>query len=198
MLHPNTKIQFISEEMGYGIFAKTFIPAGTITFIQDELDLAFENGNIEKYPAILQNNIEKYSYVNPRGSYILSWDFGKFVNHYCEPNTMMTGYGFEIAIRDIQPNEQITDEYGLFNIIEPFECGCGSASCRKTISANDNKLYNEKWDALLKPIISKIFEVEQVLDVLIKKETNELLNQFKQDAKNYYSVKNLKLVKQSV
>lgn len=195
MLHPNTKIQFINEEMGYGIFAKTLIPAGTITFIPDDLDLAFENGNIEKYPTILKNSIEKYSYVNPKGSYILSWDFGKFVNHNCEPNTMMTGYGFEIAIRDIQPNEQITDEYGLFNIIEPFECGCGSLNCRKTVSANDNNLYNEKWDAILQPILPTIFEVEQVLEALIKPETNDLLIQLKNNPLNYYSVKNLKLNK---
>jgi magnesium transporter len=38
MIHPDTEIQFISEEIGYGVVAKKLIPRGTITWVLDALD----------------------------------------------------------------------------------------------------------------------------------------------------------------
>ena len=39
MIHPHTRIHFINEEMGYGVFATQFIPKGTITYVKDSLEL---------------------------------------------------------------------------------------------------------------------------------------------------------------
>lgn len=38
----------------------------------------------------------------------------EYVSHSCTPITISTGYNVEIAIRDINSGEQVTDEYGLF------------------------------------------------------------------------------------
>jgi len=41
MMHPHTKVQFISDEVGHGVVATAFIPKGTITWVQDPLDRVF-------------------------------------------------------------------------------------------------------------------------------------------------------------
>ena len=60
---------------------------------------------------IYKDVIEKYSYTEPNGNMILSWDIAKYVNHCCNCNIISTGYGFEIAIRDIQPGEELLIYY---------------------------------------------------------------------------------------
>ena len=40
-----------------------------------------------------------------------------------------------VALRDVQPNEELTLDYAYFldATMEPFECNCGAVNCRKTI-----------------------------------------------------------------
>jgi uncharacterized protein len=116
MIHPNSRIQFISDNVGCGVFATAFIPKGTIVYVKDFMELTITPEQYEKLPHVLQEKVEKYSYIENQGNRIVSWDHGKYVNHCCDCNTISTGYGFEIAIRDIHPGEEITDEYGLFNV----------------------------------------------------------------------------------
>lgn len=46
-MHPNTEIQFVSEQVGVGVFATKFIPKGTIVWIKDDLDLMLTEEFIE-------------------------------------------------------------------------------------------------------------------------------------------------------
>ena len=41
--------------------------------------------------------------VRPPGTEDEDFDHGKYENHACDPNTLTTGFGFDIAVRDIQP-----------------------------------------------------------------------------------------------
>ena len=123
MIHPHTLLKHVSPDMGYGVFASEFIPAGTITYVKDELEI-----DIESSHDLLQHPdygplIDKFAYREPGGRYIIGWDLSKYVNHSCNANTISTGYGFEIALRDIQQGEQLTDDYGLFNISRPHPDG---------------------------------------------------------------------------
>ena len=108
---------------------------------------------------------------------------------------MSTGYGFEIAIRDILPGEELTDDYGLFNLKKEFECACGSKNCRKTLKPTDFDTQSEKWDSLVKPVLRNLWSVEQPLITLVDDENMSLLEAFKKDNNNYLTVKNLKVVK---
>lgn len=42
MIHPDTKISYISPEKGYGDVATKLIPKNTITWVQDDLDRIFK------------------------------------------------------------------------------------------------------------------------------------------------------------
>ena len=98
----------------------------------------------------LRASIERYSYIDARGVQIVSWDHGKYVNHCCQCNTMSTAYGFEIAIRDIEVGEQITDEYGMFNLKEPMKLRCSASSCRGEVRAADLDRLYPVWDEQIK------------------------------------------------
>ena len=121
MLHPYTELRFVSDEIGYGIFATEFIPKGTITWVKDELDRVFTPQELEKLNPATLEHLLKYTYRNSKGEYLFCWDLTRYVNHSFEPNSMLTSMGFEIAIKDIPRGTEITNDYGTLNIIEPFK-----------------------------------------------------------------------------
>ena len=192
MIHPHTRIQFINEDIGYGVFATQFIPQGTITYVKDSLELEVTPEAYQTYSPEMQEVIEKYSYIDERGVRIISWDFAKYVNHCCNCNTMSTGYGFEIAIRDIQPGEQLTDEYGIFNIPEEMELSCQYKDCRKKVRPSDFDIYYPRWDEQLKKALASFSVVDQPLYPMLDAKTQEEIQDYMIDPSRYKSVYTLK------
>lgn len=65
-----------------------------------------------------------------------------FINHCCEPNCEtdeIDGKIWIIALRDIQPGEELTYDYCLFDGEEDDEalCSCGAAKCRGTMYSDE-------------------------------------------------------------
>lgn len=162
MIHPNTELRFINEEIGYGVFATQFIPRGTITWALDKLDQVLPPEKVAALPPIYQENLERYSYIDPSGNYVLCWDLGRYMNHSCNPQSRGIGYVFELAVRDIHPGEELTCDYAQLNITTSFQCQCG-ASCRGTISPDDILHYWQTWDIEYAEAFSRITTVPQPL-----------------------------------
>lgn len=193
MIHPHTELKFINEVIGYGVFANADIPAGTIVYVKDSLELVVTPTNFMMHSSDMQEVIEKYSYIDEKGNRIVSWDFAKYVNHCCNCNTISTGYGFEMAIRDIKKGEQITDEYGIFNLNKEMMVICGENHCRKVIRKEDFDLYYKEWDKKIKSAIPKLFTVEQPLIAFLDAGTRQELDSFFKNPEVYKSVYHLKL-----
>lgn len=121
MIHPKTELKFISNKIGYGVVATEFIPAGTITWALDDLDREFSPSKLKKMDPLYQSILETYCYRNKKGNFVLCWDYGRYVNHSFKSNCLSTAYDFEIAIRDIRPGEELTDDYGYLNVSEPLK-----------------------------------------------------------------------------
>lgn len=136
MIHPHTELRFISNEIGHGVFATKLIPAGTITWVLDKLDRVFTSTEFQALDPVYQNILDYYTFRNNKGQYVLCWDNGRYVNHSFNSNCLTTAYDFEIAIRDIQPDEQLTDDYGYLNITLPFR-GIDEGTKRKTVYPDD-------------------------------------------------------------
>ncbi|KRO67072.1 MAG: lysine methyltransferase, partial [Cryomorphaceae bacterium BACL11 MAG-121128-bin16] len=169
MIHPKTELRFISKEVGYGVFATDFIPAGTITWVMDKLDREFRPEEFFAMDILYQNIIDTYTFRNNIGNYVLCWDHGRFVNHSFNANCLTTAYDFEIAIRDILPGEQLTDDYGYLNIKDPFTAE-DEGTERKIVYPDDLVRYYKVWDAQILKVFGKINAYEQPLRVLIKDE----------------------------
>jgi hypothetical protein len=69
-----------------------------------------------------------------------------FFNHSCSPNAGIKGQIFLVAMRDIQPNEEVTFDYAMclhrVEGLAPYrlECLCGEDTCRKIVTDDDWKL----------------------------------------------------------
>lgn len=173
MIHPDTEIRLINEKVGYGVVATRFIPKGTITWALDKLDRIFTPEQIEKMDNLYQMVLDKYTYRNPEGNYILCWDNARFVNHSSNSNCITTAYEFEIAVRDIQPGEELTDDYGYLNIEEPFEVLPEKDSDRNIVYPDDLLRYYHVWDAKLLAAFQDFLKVHQPLLSVLSTQTQE-------------------------
>ncbi|OOV17753.1 SET domain-containing protein [Flavobacterium sp. LM4] len=176
MIHTDTEIRFISKEKGYGVVATKLIPKGTITWVQDDLDQIFSRDEAANLNAFIKKHLDTYSFINKYGEMVLCWDNGKFVNHSFKPSCFSTAYDFEIAIRNIFPGDELTDDYGYLNVEKPFDV-IDEGTDRKKVFPNDIVTFHKEWDDLIKENAPKVLEVEQLLLDLIPKETwNEFAN----------------------
>lgn len=166
MMHPDTEVRFINDLIGYGVVAKKFIPRGTITWVQDDLDRVLSPKEVEKMHPHVQEQVDKYSFRNNKGQLVLCWDLAKYVNHSFNANCLSSAYDFEVAVRDIQPGEQLTDDYGYLNISEPFKA-VDEGTGRDTVYPDDLLKYHEKWDRQLQGAFTRFEEVEQPLKGLV-------------------------------
>jgi hypothetical protein len=163
MIHPHTEVRFISDTIGYGVVATKFIPKGTITWALDKLDRAFDPEAILSMDAVYQDLLEKYCYRNNVGEYILCWDIARFVNHSFNSNCISTPYEFEVAVRDIHPGEELTDDYGYLNVTAPFDCLQEKGSARKSVMPDDLLTFHPEWDAKLQSAFPFLNKVDQPL-----------------------------------
>ena len=166
MIHPKTELKFISNEIGYGVVATEFIPAGTITWVLDKLDREFSPIDFQNLEPIYQNILDYYTFRNNHGNFVLCWDNGRYVNHSFNSNCLTTAYDFEIAIRDIHPGEQLTDDYGYLNIGEPFR-GIDEGTKRKVVYPDDLVKYYKVWDKKLLKVFNNIPKLNQPLRELL-------------------------------
>jgi len=191
MIHPSTELRHIDAQLGYGVFATERLPRGTITYVWDPLEVEIRPEDPRLAEPVLRDKIERYSYIDSRGVRIVSWDHAKYVNHCCQCNTMSTAYGFEIAIRDIEAGEQITDEYGMFNMPEPMNLSCSRTPCRGQVKAGDLDQLCHAWDEKIKAALDVLELVEQPLWPLVDSVTATQVERYARWGEGYRSVREL-------
>ncbi|WP_010227559.1 SET domain-containing protein [Gillisia marina] len=166
MIHPDTEVRFISEEIGYGIVATKLIPEGTITWVQDELDQVYTPAQVAKMLPFTQEMIDKFTFRNNKGNYVMCWDTAKYVNHSFNSNCVSTAYDFEIAVRDILPGEELTDDYGYLNVSEAFKAK-NEGTLRTTVYPDDLLNFHKEWDSKLAKSFKNLKNVPQPLESLL-------------------------------
>ena len=115
-----------SEGRGSGVFTKSFYSKGQVVM----------TGVMDKIVSINHvgvSQIGEHEYVAPVGLMAL-------VNHSCNPNCGIkvndTGAHDYVAMRDIEPGEEVTFDYAMQNYkigYFPSRCLCGSSECRGTV-----------------------------------------------------------------
>lgn len=171
MIHPATKLSFISDAIGYGVVATDLIPRGTIVWVRDELDQTLTEEQLAGLGPLFGESLGKYLYVDTAGLYVLCWDISRYINHSCESTCLPAGLAypdaglpdFEVALRDIQPGEQLTDDYGTLEMQFRFECRCGAPSCRGVVDAADHPRCLPRWQERTREAFSAIRDVPQAL-----------------------------------
>ena len=69
-----------------------------------------------------------------------------WVNHSCNPNCGLRGQIALVALRRLEPGEEVCFDYAMSDgtPYDQFECGCGAPQCRGKISGDDWKR-RELW-----------------------------------------------------
>lgn len=137
MIHPDTEVRWINEHVGKGVFATRLIPRGTIVWTQCDFDIVMSSEKLTVMPKPYRDIASVYGYVSQTGETILCWDEGRFVNHSCDPSMLSLGHKVEIAVRDIEPGDELTCDYGTLNYSSALHCLCASPLCRGKILAED-------------------------------------------------------------
>ncbi|MCA9698531.1 MAG: SET domain-containing protein-lysine N-methyltransferase [Myxococcales bacterium] len=67
-------------------------------------------------------------------------------NHGCDPNAGLQGQLSLVALRTIEPGEEVVYDYAMTDgsPYDEFECACGSQRCRGRVSGDDWRLA-ELW-----------------------------------------------------
>jgi uncharacterized protein len=170
MIHPDTALRFVSPEIGYGVFATRVIPRGTITWVRDALDQVLTAAHVAALPVLQHETLDKYTFRDSAGNYVLCWDLARYMNHACAPSCLGTGYGFEVAVRDIAAGEELTDDYATLHLQahESFACHCGARQCRQWIGPEDAVTLAALWQGLFREACQVLAQVVQPLWPLMR------------------------------
>ena len=125
---------------GYGIYAKKAIAAGETLFHGEQMAQRLVTRRFveENWSEAEKQVFRRYAYPLSNEVFLL-WDNDPSAwapqNHCCEPNTGYNGLNV-IALRPIQPGEELTLDYASFldEHMEPFQCRCGAPGCRGLIT----------------------------------------------------------------
>ena len=188
-MHPLTALRFIDPEIGFGVFASGPIPRGTITYVQDPLDISIDEKRYADLDGALKESVDRYAFIDQDGNRVLCWDHAKYVNHCCRSNTISTGYGFEIAIRDIRAGEQVTDDYGLFNLPYDMDFSCDYPDCRGRVSREDVAGCHAAWDASIVEALKYLDKVPQALLPYLESDVRDRLFSYIAGTSAYVSVR---------
>ena len=186
MIIPWVRIVWISDQKGYGLVATRPIPKGTITFVQDGLDIVISEDGYDKVDPGLREYIEKYSYEDYLGNRIVSWDLAKYMNHDDHANTLTTGYGFEVAVCDVGEGEELTDDYRIFSTHHDTNFFHENRKIEDLKPWPDDLLFD--WDKRVKDSLLRLPRTEQPLLSFIQPDTWNELRKLPRKLSSYRSV----------
>jgi len=135
MLHPDIELRKSSMH-GNGLFARKFIPRGTVLWkYTPTSEIAYPQNQFDKFGKKHQDYLIRYAYWW-KGKICLCTDISKFWNHSCDPNAApvpSNSNKWDFAIRDIEKSEELTYDYGLLMDHTHILCNCPSPKCRYAI-----------------------------------------------------------------
>ena len=164
-----------AQNKGKGLFAKDFIPKGTIICFEcnkckivSASELGYDKMSEEERMSLLD-----YAYRKEDGTFVLPCDETRYLNHSCNANILGTEFGFDIVVRDINKGEEATYDYRDFYDSVKMACYCGEKNCCKVVDFKHpipedlQRFWKKKVNAALK-LVNK---VEQPLKEELKQKS---------------------------
>jgi SET domain-containing protein len=144
---PKTEVKQ-SQIHGTGLFAKAAIPGGEIVAVKGGHILNQQEWTeLEKDLGSAEIQISDELFIAPvrkeqrEGSML-------YTNHSCNPNIAIQGQIVFVAMRDIAPGEELTNDWATTDDLDyEMKCNCGSPNCRGIITGKDwmKKELQEKY-----------------------------------------------------
>lgn len=128
----NLKIELKECKHGKGLFATETIQEGELIFFVNGRIVTYEEGLRLPCGGDHSVQIGPDLYVDPQYP-------SKYINHSCEPNAGIRDDLSVVAIRRIEPGDEVTFDYSTCILERAFrlKCECGEANCRGWIGDFD-------------------------------------------------------------
>ena len=97
-----------TKNKGKGLFAKEFIPKGTIICFECNKCRVLSGIESDKMSVKEKEDMFNYAYRKKDGSFIAPCDETRYLNHSCNANILGADPGFDIVVRDIKKGEELT------------------------------------------------------------------------------------------
>lgn len=142
----------------HGVFAREPIPNGDV--------IAVWGGDVfprERFDA-LPDRLRRLSIQVEEDMFLVAMHEGPgdYVNHCCNPNAGLSGQIVLVAMRHIQPGEEICFDYAMSDgsNYDEFECHCGATVCRHTVRGTDwqNPTLWERYAGYFSPYLQRRIE----------------------------------------
>lgn len=156
-----------TKNRGKGLFAKDFVPRGTIAFFECQRCKRISKDDFELLAKDEKIFVQRYGYTKADGSYLVPCDEIIYLNHSCNANILDSGHGFDIVVRDIAKDEEATYDYRLFHDSDElaFQCLCGEDVCCKVVRCihPPSKELANFWNRRINSAIERMNSVHQPL-----------------------------------
>lgn len=154
-ISPKLEIRSDKTIEGRGMFASQPIKKGDLVTLWggDVVDRA-------RFEALGEHQ-KRQSAQAEEGLYLVSSKPGPgdWINHSCDPNAGMDGQIAVVAMREIQPGEEVTIDYAMVDgdELDSFECACGSPICRRLVTGADWRLpeLQQRYDGYFSPFLER-------------------------------------------
>lgn len=155
-ISPKLVVQQHPRKGGQGVFARAPIQRGEV--------VAVWGGDVvtgEQLPGLNQT-APRYSVQVEDNLYLVTTrpnDPADYINHSCYPNLGMSGQIALVAMRDIEPGEEVCFDYAMTDgsPYDEFDCTCGSPDCRRRVTGQDWAIPQlwQKYEGYFSPYLQK-------------------------------------------
>jgi hypothetical protein len=135
-LSPKLVVRECTDKPGRGVFAAAPVEAGEVVAVWGGRIVA--RAAAEALPPALRRyvvQVEEAQFLAP----LEPIDAAELINHCCQPTCGLVGQITLVALRRIQPGEEITFDYATTDSADflGFPCRCAKAPCRGRVAADD-------------------------------------------------------------
>ncbi len=149
-------------QKGRGLFAREKIKKDEIVAITGGKIISLDE--LDNNPAFLP--VQYHCFQVEKDFVICPFDFQNLdaiflTNHSCAPTCGIKGQITLVALRDINPGEEITFDYAMTDTCDvKMDCLCGAENCRKIITGEDwkRKDLQEKYKGYFSLHIQKLID----------------------------------------
>jgi uncharacterized protein len=135
-LSSKLELRETSHKGGWGVFARELVFRGEVVAmwggrVISEAEAMSYDEDWLRYIVQVEDRLFMAPSVPPEPA--------EFINHSCDPSAGLSGQISLVALRDIEPGEEVCYDYAMSDSHRrvEFECHCGSPLCRGRFSADD-------------------------------------------------------------
>jgi SET domain-containing protein len=161
-LNPKTEVRD-SNICARGVFAKEKINKGEIIRVTG--GIIVPKTDVDKYNQLMNYVVDNIA-LDISDEFLMAptredLELTALINHSCSPNSGFRDTVTIVAIKDIEPNEEICWDYAFSQtLFPPFKCNCKTSNCRGTINPDDWKIKSiqEEYGNYFSPYLKTKFE----------------------------------------